>query len=59
MIDVYDTPCKAGLGNKGIAFDSGDFNTDCTTNIADFAVVAEAWLNDYTLLAPEEKPAAE
>ena len=54
-IDVYDDACKASSGN-GHEYAATDFDGDCITTLGDFAVMAEAWLVDYTLTEPVEKP---
>ena len=52
---VYDDTCKTAVGS-GVKYDPGDFNTDCNTMLDDFGKVAEAWLDDFNLTAPVEKP---
>jgi len=54
-IDVYDDACKAANADGALEYDSSDFNRDCITNFDDFAELALAWLDDYTLTAPEPK----
>ncbi len=52
-IDVYDDACLAMIGaGQEVTFDPGDVTEDCITNIEDFAVLATAWLDDYSLTAP-------
>ena len=52
-IDVYDDNCEAAKGvGTAIAFDPGDIDRNCITNLNDFAELAAAWLEDYTLTEP-------
>ncbi len=55
-IDVYDDFCKAAEGAGTLEFDPTDFDANCITNLEDFAELAAAWLDYYTLAAPVEKP---
>jgi len=56
-IDVYDDACKAMIGAGEGAVDPADIDGNCTTNLADFAVVAETWLIDHGVLTePTPKP---
>ncbi len=55
-IDLYDDSCLAAKGVGPVAFDPGDVDEDCITNLEDFAVLAAAWLDDYTITAPVAKP---
>ena len=55
-IDVYSDACKATKATGTIELDSTDVNADCITGLADFAAMAETWLEDYTLTAPAPKP---
>jgi hypothetical protein len=48
-IDVYDDACqmaRMGLGLSAIT----DFDENCITDLRDFAVLAEAWLDDYAAI---------
>jgi len=54
-IDVYDDSCLAAKAAGLAAIDPTDFDENCITNFADFAVMATTWLVDYTLTAPEPK----
>jgi len=54
-IDVYDDSCLAAEGAGTVVFDSTDFNQDCITNFADFAVLATTWLEYYMLTEPVVK----
>jgi hypothetical protein len=51
-IKLYDDACKAALGEGLATIDVTDFDGDCITNLADFAVIAIAWLDDYELTEP-------
>jgi len=42
-IAVYDDPCLAAIG-EGEEYDPGDFDTDCDTDLEDYAALAEEWL---------------
>jgi hypothetical protein len=54
-IDVYDTACMAArFGLGGAAENPSDFNGDCDTTLADFAEMAEKWLNETGLDDPFE-----
>ena len=55
-IDVHDDACEAAKGVGPVAFDPGDVDENCITNLEDFAVLAIAWLDDYTITAPVAKP---
>ena len=55
-IDVYDDSCLAAQAAGTVLFDPTDFNADCITNLKDFALMAAAWLYDYTITAPEPEP---
>jgi len=55
-IKVYDDACHAAIDRALARIDSTDFNADCVTNLADFAVMAANWLSDATITAPIEKP---
>ena len=54
-IDMYENPCLAAL-SLGEEIDPGDIDADCDTDLEDYAVIAEKWLVDYTLMEPIEKP---
>ena len=48
-IDVYDDAChmaRVGEGKSAIT----DFDENCITDLRDFAVLAEAWLDDYAAI---------
>ncbi|MCF7956172.1 MAG: hypothetical protein K9M75_10245 [Phycisphaerae bacterium] len=49
-IDVYDNSCEAveAMGVEA-AYSASDFNKDCVVDINDLAVMAAAWLEDYSL----------
>ena len=51
-IDVYDDACLAASATGLEEYDMTDLNEDCLTNLADFAYLAAAWLDDYTSTAP-------
>ena len=56
-IYVYENSCNAKIAAGQTDFyDSADVNTDCNTNIEDFALLALTWLVDYTLTEPVVKP---
>jgi hypothetical protein len=38
-----------------VEIDPTDFDENCTTNFADFAVLAITWLDDYALTGPVAK----
>ena len=56
-IYVYEDACLAAAA-AGMAegYDASDINTDCTTDLADFAKVAAEWLDDYSATGPIPKP---
>jgi hypothetical protein len=57
IINVYETTdaCAAMIASKG-TLDLTDFDTDCITNLSDFAVMAQTWLFDRgELTEPVEK----
>ena len=57
VIDVYDDSCLAAIaGDPELEFDQTDVDENCVTNLADFAVLAAAWLDDYEITEPVEKP---
>ena len=55
-IDVYETACDVTKAALPENIDLTDHDIDCLTNLADFAVLAGDWLEDYALTVPEEKP---
>lgn len=46
-IDVYDDPCKAAEAVGQSSYDPSDLNSDCITDLKDFAILASRWLNEY------------
>jgi hypothetical protein len=56
MIDVYDNACQAAIGKGLDPIDPADFDANCITDLGDYAILAAAWLVDYTLSAPAAKP---
>ncbi|MCF7954621.1 MAG: hypothetical protein K9M75_02350 [Phycisphaerae bacterium] len=57
-IDVYDDACTAGIAAGVAVFDKTDMDGNCITDLADFAVLADDWLEDYAITAPVDKPGA-
>ena len=55
-IDVYDDSCLAAKSVGTVELDPTDFDDNCITNLADFAVLAADWLVDYEITGPVEKP---
>ena len=55
-IDVYDDSCQAAKSVGTVEIDPTDFDDNCITNLADFAVLAADWLVDYELTEPVIKP---
>jgi len=56
-IDVYDTPCLAARIGLDLATDNPtDLSGDCVTSLEDIAALAAAWLDDYEITEPVEKP---
>lgn len=55
-IDVYDDACHLYKTGEGKPVAETDFNADCTTNLSDFAIMAAAWLDDYSTPGPSDKP---
>jgi hypothetical protein len=55
-IDVYDDACKAAKGIGTVKYDSTDLNQDCITDFEDFALMATAWLYDYTITEAQPLP---
>jgi hypothetical protein len=61
MVDVYSNACLAQVAaNPDHVFDTTDFTLDCSTGIADLAILAEKYLVDYTpdsdYTVPEPNP---
>jgi hypothetical protein len=54
-IDVYDDACKAANADGALEYDPVDFDANCITDLSDYAVMAAAWLVDYTLTGPVTK----
>ncbi len=54
-IDVYDDACLAAKATGSVELDPTDIDENCITNFVDFAVMATAWLDDYTLTGPVPK----
>jgi hypothetical protein len=54
-IDVYDDSCLAAKAVGLAEIDPTDFDENCITNFADFAVLAATWLDDYALTGPVAK----
>lgn len=49
-VNVYADSCEAAKNNpSGYTAPQYDFNGDCQVNFADFAIFAEAWLQDASL----------
>jgi hypothetical protein len=55
-IDVYDDACKAANADGMHKYDSTDLNKDCITDFEDFALMATAWLYDYTITEAQPLP---
>jgi len=55
-IDVYDDACKAANTDGMHKYDSTDLNQDCITDFDDFALMATAWLYDYTITEAQPLP---
>lgn len=53
--DVYDTPCKAAIGQGLAANNPTDLDGDCVTDFADFAKLALKWLSGEVLPAALRK----
>ena len=51
-IDVYDDACLAAKAAGPVELDPTDLDENCITNFVDFAVMATAWLDDYTITEP-------
>ena len=56
VIDVYDDACQAAKAVPSVELDSTDIDANCITNLADLAVMAETWLEEYSLTEPALKP---
>ena len=54
-IDVYDTDCLAAREGLGLS-STTDLVVNCKTDLADFAEIAEAWLENYAPDAPQPRP---
>ncbi len=54
LLRVFKDACQATREGNGQSEET-DLNEDCVTNLKDFAIIAAAWLNDYTLTAPVTK----
>jgi hypothetical protein len=54
-IDVYDDACDAGKAAGLVPLDETDINGDCTTNLADLAIVAADWLVNYAPDTPQPR----
>ena len=51
QINVYGDSCEAAQNNPdGYVAPTGDFNNDCKVDFVDFAVFADAWLDDTSLM---------
>jgi hypothetical protein len=48
---LNDDPCEAAKA-KGVVLLDSDFNDDCVTNLADFAILAAEWLESTSLEVP-------
>ncbi len=55
-IDVYDDACVAALDLGLATIDTTDFDGHCISNLADFAVMAATWLDNYEPTGPVVKP---
>ena len=55
IVDLYDDACKAAAGSGQVLIDPGDFNEDCKTNLLDFAMLSERWLDNYEITEPQTK----
>ena len=56
-IDVHEDACLAAVA-AGIAttgYDASDVNTDCNTDLFDFAELAADWLDEYSATGPVPK----
>jgi len=51
-IDVYDDSCKAANADGALEYDPADFDTNCITDLGDYAILAAAWLVDFSLTEP-------
>jgi len=48
-IYVYKTPCAATIANYPGLLDTSDYNTDCVTNLYDFAQISATWEDPSSL----------
>ena len=55
-IDLYETPCDVTTAVFPETIDQTDHTINCITNLADYAVLAKDWLEDYALTQPEPAP---
>ena len=55
LIDVYDTGCKAAIGEGEAVGNPTDLNGDCITNFEDLVVFASDWLDGEVLSGPVQK----
>ncbi len=56
-VDVYSDACQAKKDSpSGWVANYYDRDDDCDVDVADFAVLAEAWLNDTTMQVQESAP---
>ena len=53
-IDVYDDACKLARLDLGLS-EITDFDENCITDLIDYAVLAAAWLDDYSTAGPFDK----
>ena len=50
---IFDNACKMTMSQyPDTAIIPTDLNSDCTTNLKDFAIMADVWLGDYTPTDP-------
>jgi len=54
-IDVYDDSCLAAKAVGPVELDPTDIDGDCITAFEDFALMAIAWFDDYSLKEPVPK----
>ena len=54
-IEVYDDACMAAMATGSVVYDKTDIDENCITALPDFAVMADAWLEDYALTLPVVK----
>ena len=55
-IDVYDDACLTAIGAGLDPIGPADFDSNCITDLRDYAILAAKWLVDYALAAPVPKP---